>query len=74
LGKELLPYRLSVFAAIGERIPDNMYKEIRVVPRMHNCILNHTLSKDGAIDKDIDVEIGNGSRVVCRIGEIHVEL
>jgi len=51
-----------------------MYKEIRVVPRMHNCILNHTLSKDGAIDKDIDVEIGNGSRVVCRIGEIHVEL
>jgi len=51
-----------------------MYKEIRVVPRMHNCILNHTLSKDGAIDKDIDVERGDGRRVVCRIGEIHVEL
>ena len=74
LREELLPNLFSLFAAVGKGIPYNVHEKIRVVSWVHDTVFDHTLSKNGTVDKYVDVEIGNGSRVICGIGEVDVEL
>lgn len=61
LGEKLFPNHLSFFAAIGGRVPYDVYNEIRVVSRTYKGVSHHALRKNGSVDENVDVEVRDGS-------------
>jgi hypothetical protein len=74
LGQKFATNNLAFFATVGKWVPNHVHNKISIVSRPHGRVFDHTLPKNGAINEDIDVEIGDGSRVVRRIREIYVKL
>lgn len=71
LGEELAADCSAWFAAEGGGVPVGYDWDVGVVARADGEVLDSRVAKESVVVQDVDVNIGNGGRVVGRVGQVH---
>jgi len=61
-------------AAVCEGVPERGGDEVGVVAGFDVHVVDESLAEDGAVDEDVDAEVGDVCGVVGRVGHVHVDL
>ena len=71
MGEELAANRGAWLAAESSRIPVGNDRNVCVVARANEQVLDGGVAEESIVVQDIDVDIGNSGRVVGWVGQVH---
>ena len=74
LREQLCSNRFSFAATVGVGVPDSSHDEVSVVAGVNFEVLCESLSQYRSIVDDVQAEVGDGRRIVCRVCEVDVHL
>lgn len=71
LAEEFAAYGGALFAAEGQGVPVRGDWDVGVVSGADVEVFHCGVAEEGVVGKNVDVDIGDGGRVVCGIGQVH---
>lgn len=70
LGKPLSAHGPTLVAAVSKWIPYCRHRDIGVVSRVNENVLYNTLSDKGLVNENMDIEVGDGGRIVRGVRKV----